>query len=220
MSECRYVFILGTGRIGSLSLAKTFQSVKTIHSTHEKFPKARHISNRLWDKDISRDEARKLIKQGLKQFDKHKLWLDSNCLLWNFVDILDEETNGQAVYIYVKRNRDKTIESLFNTGFCANGKMPWTERAHRGFMSTERPDYNDQYRWINCELCYDSRTMSIEKSLADINFKRQMIIKFEPMVSLPTSFRSVCDFISKHTGIGMPDDLQLLNCSHPAPPKK
>jgi hypothetical protein len=218
MKKCRYVFVLGTGRMGSLSLAKTFAMVKGIRATHEKFPNARHISNRLWDNEISKSHARKLIIEGLNKFEHCSVWFESNCLLWNFIDLLDREVNGEAIYIYVKRNRDNTIQSLFNTGFCAKGKLPWSDRAHRGFISIDKPDYDDDDRLYNCELCYDIRTNEIENSLDKIEYKRKMTVSFEEMTSLPITMKRIYEFVTRATGVDIDDDLPLVKDHHPGSP--
>jgi hypothetical protein len=215
----KYIFIVGTGRMGSRSLSKTLTNVVGSLSTHEKFPSARHISNRLWDNEITRDEARLLVRQGLDKYKNHDLWIESNCLLWNFIDILHEETDGCANFIYIPRKKEDTINSLFRTGFYGKDKMPWDQRAKRGFISTLNDSYSDKDQLHNCTHGYNIRTEAIEKSLDNISWKQQLTAPFEPMISLHTEVAKIYEFIYRTTGHDIDTRISLINDKHPAPPR-
>jgi len=192
----RRIFIVGTGRCGTHSIAAALGTVDGILSTHEKFPLARHISNKLWDGEIDEEEALRLIRGGLSEFDRHHVWIDANCLLWNFISLLDDALDGMAAYAYVKRDRQDTIDSMFRTRFYGKGKFPWEKRAKRGFISYESPSYSDEDMLRNCEYAYQIRTEAIENSLHSIPENRKIQVEFGQ-----NGYFAICGFVERMTGI-------------------
>ncbi len=218
-----HIFIVSTGRTGTHSLAHTLNRMPGICATHERFAGARDISNRLWDDDIAVDTARELVRNQLKFHSNHcgdSVWIDSNCLLWNFIDLLDEACEGQAGYIYVYRNAKSTIDSMFATAFYRTYEsVSWVRRAHRGFHDITLPDYTDEKRYENCEYGYKIRTKQIETALDAIPAERQLRCSFKDMVADPSKMCHICNFIQERTGVEIKRVPKLLH-SHKRPAKQ
>ena len=130
-------FIVGTGRIGTLSLSKSLNEYAFIDSRHENFDQARMLSNKRWDGEIRNDEVVRIVKQSLNRFKNvNKLFIDSNCLLWNIIDVIDA-IDGNIGYIYIKRDMDATVDSMMRTDFYGKDKYPWEKRAKKGFYNID-----------------------------------------------------------------------------------
>jgi len=188
------IFVIGTGRCGTHSYAAALD--KVMPATHEKLPNARHVSNRLWDCDITRNEAQVLVEQGLSQFERYVHWCDCNCLTWGFVDILYDILQDDVAFVHLTRDRNEVVESMFRTGFCAPGKYPWEKRAHSGFISYELCEYDDAMRMRNCIYAVDTRLECIGAALASIPQDQQITVELGG-----DGFEQTCRFIRQKTGL-------------------
>lgn len=202
------IVVAGTGRCGTHSYAAALQSTP-LYATHEAFPEARRISNRRWDGDLSYEDARYLVASGLQAFKNFEHWCDCNCLTWNFLDILDDILGDGVAFVWLRRDRGETINSMYRTGFCARGKLPWTERAHRGFYGTDALEYDDEMRLANCAHAYDIRCECIASALAGIPADRRTTVEIGD-----AGFAEVTDFISRATGLAIGTELPWLNKSN------
>jgi hypothetical protein len=203
--DLQRVFVLGTGRIGTHSLAAAFSQIPNCVSTHEQFPNARRISNERWnqvDKDFSL-EVRKILKSK----EALPTWVDSNCLLWNFVDLIEAEVSPR--YVFIVRSKSKTVESMMRTGFY-NRAFPWSKRATRGFIPIDSPTYSEEDRRRNCEKAYDIRNGQIERALKNVPQERVMRVVFSEMVDCNTGiFVEIMRFVADGLGLKCPDNVKL-----------
>jgi len=214
------IFIVSTGRTGTLSLAQSLDKVKGIRGTHEAFHGARELSNRLWDHEVDAESAKQVIRDSLQRHRElydDSVWIDSNCLLWNFIDLLDEVCEEQVGYIYVFRNAEDTIQSMFATAFYRADAVPWERRAKRGFIDIRSPDYSDEDRLQNCRHGYRIRTQRIEECLDRLPAERQLRLPFEEMVSDPEKMREIVAFISSLTHLDIKNAPKLVH-RHRRPP--
>ncbi|MEM9657365.1 MAG: hypothetical protein AAF961_03300 [Planctomycetota bacterium] len=235
-------FIVSTGRTATRALARTRDQIPGQRATHEARPEARDISNRRWDGDLSAIEARDWIAASIERYERltspagviagkrgikricaavahavsnkyeRRATIDSNCLTWNFIDLLDEVCQRQIGFIYVYRDAAATIDSMFNSPFyVSQGSVPWERRAQRGFIDITADGYSEADRLRNCRYGYRIRTERIEAALAQIDRSRQLLVRFEDLVVRPQAFSEVAAFLSRLSGIAIAEPPQLMH---------
>jgi hypothetical protein len=188
-----------------MSLAMTLNKIEGITATHELFADANNVSDRLWDYEMDRETVRQHVRITLDKYRDlytNNVWVDSNPLIWNFIDLIDEVCEKQVGYIYVYRNAQDTIDSFFATScYRAQGSIPWEKRAKRGFIDITSPAYSDEDRYQNCAYFYKIRTERIEDCLKQIDSHRQIRVRFEDLVSQPDVMGQIVEFIAELSGL-------------------
>ncbi|MHA2181424.1 MAG: hypothetical protein ACXAAH_08380 [Promethearchaeota archaeon] len=182
--------IVGTGRIGSLSLARALNDYSFISSFHETMDNARCLSNQRWDGEISNIELIRSVGNSLRSLRRKggsNIVIDSNCLNWNLIDII-EEIDGNVGYIYIKRGMEDTVKSMVDTDFYGSSKMPWELRAKKGFYNIEKDNYGKEEQYRNCLLSYCIRNNVVENSLDSVENKRKLLLNFEDMLIDKTTY--------------------------------
>jgi hypothetical protein len=117
MINTQPIFILGTGRCGTLQISELLQSTKVVESHHEYLfenilkPAVLYKMNYICDKDI-----RSILKEVYTpaiHYSSKKTWIDSsNALPWVVQPLYDLFPN--AIFIHIVRDGRKVVSSFFN----------------------------------------------------------------------------------------------------------
>jgi len=204
--------IVGTGRIGSLSLADTLNVTPDIISTHEKFRDARVLSNTRWDSTITDEDLVSGVRKSYTTFKNQsgKIRVDSNCLVWNIIDVIDF-IDDDVGYIYIVRNRQQTVDSMMRTGFYTT-TYPWSLRAKKGFINPFHPTYTEEDRRKNAEYAYDIRNGQIQKSFKQIDERRILRLDFDDMLRDNKQYMGrIINFMKTLSGIQIVNKTNLLH---------
>lgn len=221
-------FIVSTGRTGTLSLGETLNTIPQVHCTHEKFLNARTISNYRWDNKINENEASELVRKGLNKFIEplskgSKIVIDSNCLMWNFIDLVDK-FDPNIGFIYIVRDPEETIQSMVNTGYYGATKFPWEKRAQKGYYNITDKDYDEEKHRLNCTFGYILRNNMIDNSLRNIekrNPKRVLRLQFEDLKKDADAYlNKITGFIKDSSNINLDLSRTSMKHLHKSPKRK
>lgn len=217
-----FIFV-STGRTGTLSLATAFQKYKNVDSVHERFRRARILSNHRWDERISENNIQKeIVSYYNHNVDKSKLYIEANCLFWNILDVIDKVFKENVFYFYVYREPHATIESMCHTSLYHKSHgtgISWQKRAQRGFKDITSPSYNIEKQMYNCCYAYKIRNEQIAKFLKTIPNDRFCLIKFEEMIKW-TNLSKIVDIMNLRSDIKLPRNISLPITHNRRPSKR
>jgi hypothetical protein len=200
------VFILGTGRCGTLQIAELFQGSKDVESHHEYMfesvlkPAVLYKMHQISDKDI-RNILQDVYKPAI-HYSTKKYWIDcSNALPWIVEPLYYLFPN--AIFIHIIRDGRKVVSSFFNKfqgiiydDNCVSIMMNWLEgkdiipppdkKYWRPVPLPENLIYKDFSSYDRFErLCYywNEVNLSIQSSFSIIPNAQKYMFKLEDIVS-------------------------------------
>jgi hypothetical protein len=213
MINTQPIFILGSGRSGTLQIAELFQSTEVVESHHEYLfesmlkPSVLYKMNQISDEDI-----RSILKEVYVpaiHYSSNEFWVDSsNALPWIVKPLYDLFPN--AIFIHLIRDGRKVVSSFFHKfegiiydDNCVSILMNWLEgndiipppekKYWRPMPLPEDALYKDFCSYDRFErLCYYWKevNVSIQSSFAFIPEAQKYTFKLEDIVSDESKLKS------------------------------
>lgn len=178
----RRLYIVGTGRCGTNALSRYYKE-KGFNVTHERLMRARELSNRRWDGAESRERVKEILSEYLEQLNKEQIEIESNCLLWNLVDLIGE-LEPDSNFIWVVREPVSCITSLYRTQYGEPRVGRPFFRPIKGMhdWSGKTEKYTNEKKVRNCVLAYISRNEMIQAYLNGMPKTRWSRFNFEDII--------------------------------------